>query len=56
MAEPDAGTFEESAVDAFLTGDDEASAAAWEQAHATFAADDRPADAARCAFWAGLAS
>lgn len=57
MVEPDplAAELEDAAVAAFLAGDDAASTAAWEQAHSRFGTAGQPADAARCAFWSGLA-
>lgn len=43
------------AVAAYLAGDDEASARAWEGARTAFVAGDEPARAATCGFWLGLA-
>jgi len=53
--EPTGDELERVAVAAYLAGDDHASTAAWEQAHTRFATVGQPSDAARCAFWSGLA-
>lgn len=43
------------AVAAYLVGEDEESAGAWERAHRGWAEAGEPDRAARCAFWVGLA-
>jgi DNA-binding CsgD family transcriptional regulator len=51
----DAADHERRAVTAHLVGADDDSLAAWEDAHRTALASGDPANAARCAFWLGLA-
>jgi DNA-binding NarL/FixJ family response regulator len=43
------------AVAAYLVGEDDQSALAWERAHLACLHAEQPAEAARCAFWLGLA-
>jgi DNA-binding CsgD family transcriptional regulator/tetratricopeptide (TPR) repeat protein len=50
----DAGDLERLAVCAYLVGEDEASAQAWEAAHRAALEAGDAATAARCAFWVGL--
>lgn len=52
--ELDAVDLEVLAVAAYLHGDDELSAAAWERAYARHLDAGQPAEAARCSFWLGL--
>ena len=50
----EAADFERVAIAAYMIGDDDASAAAWEVAHRQHLKADDAADAARCAFWLAL--
>ena len=50
----DAADLEVLAVAAYLHGDDELSAAAWERAYGRHLDAGQPAEAARCSFWLGL--
>ena len=52
--ELEAGDLERMAVAAYLLGEDDESAAAWEAAHRRHARANAPADAARCSFWLAL--
>lgn len=55
VAPLDASDLELLAIAGYLAGRDDASAAAWEQAHQAHLRCGVPARAARCAFWLGLA-
>lgn len=50
----DGRDLERLAVAAYLVGQDDESARAWEKAYREHLRDDTPADAARCAFWLAL--
>lgn len=49
--ELDAVDYERMAICAYLLGEDDACAAAWEEAHRAHRAAGQPAESARCAFW-----
>lgn len=48
------GDIERMAVAAYMLGQDDESAAAWEAAHRHYAEANAPAEAARCSFWLAL--